>query len=214
MWFKFNWDMFITSFVPLWLFIFLCDLFDIFENAITAISTQKNFINIICYITFESLTQLISIVIILIIVILSIFGVTNYFKKLESSKQILKGTIRNARKSNKQSSDFFLAYIIPLIAFDFSELRSIILFVFYFAILAFLCIRNNNIYTNIMLELMKYRMYTCDIERVFPGNKIKVFTDSLVISKEDLSSIVGKKLKLADLENYIYINVEENNSNE
>ena len=56
-----------------------------------------------------------------------------------------------------------------------------------------------------MLELMKYRMYTCDIERDFPGNNSQKFIDSLIISKEDLSSIVGKKIKLADLENYIYI---------
>lgn len=33
MWLKFKWDMFVTSFIPLWISIIIFDLWDIVENA-------------------------------------------------------------------------------------------------------------------------------------------------------------------------------------
>ena len=117
-------------------------------------------------------------------------------------------------KSNKLSSEFLLAYILPLIAFDFSNLKSLALFVVYFAILAFLCIRNNNIYTNIFLEFKRYRIYLCDIERLVPGDKTTIYYDSLIISKEDLTLLEDKSIKYWDCDNYIYIHIKENIDNE
>ena len=78
-------------------------------------------------------------------------------EKLTESKRRPKGIIEKATKANKLSSEFLLAYILPMIAFDFGNLKYLALFVIYFTVLAFLCIRNNNIYTNVLLEVKGYR---------------------------------------------------------
>lgn len=157
---------------------------------------------------------LLSIVIISTIVIISMIGISNFLKKRECSKQNPTGTVLKVRKANKLSSEFLLAYILPLIAFDFSDLKSIVLFLTYFAILAFLCIRNNNIYTNIFLEFKKYRMYLCDIERSAPGDKKIIYYDGLIISRDDLTLFENKDIKYWDCDNYIYIHIKENDNNE
>ena len=98
-------------------------------------------------------------------------------------------------------------YILPMIAFDFGELKSVSLFVVYFFVLAFLCIRNNNIYTNIFLEFKGYKMYSCDGERTVI--KPRIYHDSLIISKADMTVFEGCPVSFWDFDNYIYIHVDE-----
>lgn len=98
-----------------------------------------------------------------------------------------------------------------MIAFDFGELKSVILFLIYFIVLAFLCIRNNNIYTNILLEFKGYKMYNCDIECTVL-NKTEVYSDSIIISANDLTLNESNNVKYWDFENYIYITVKEDNN--
>ncbi len=212
MWSKFKWDMFVTSFIPLWISIIIFDLWDIVEHAIVIFAKDEKLINKLLSCALDNIIQLVSIAVIFIMVAISIHGINKFLCKRESSKQNLPGTILKAKKANKLSSEFLLAYILPLIAFDFSNLKSIALFLTYFVILAFLCIRNNNIYTNILLEFKKYRIYSCDIERPVPGNKRVIYYDSLIISKDDLTSLENKQIKHWDCDNYIYIHIKENNN--
>ena len=95
-----------------------------------------------------------------------------------------------------------------MIAFDFSDLQGITLFVIYFAVLAFLCIRNNNIYTNILLEFKGYKMYICDIECDIMNRK-HIYYDSLVISEDNLTLCEGNEISYWDFDNYIYIKIAE-----
>ena len=199
MWAKFKWDMFVTSFIPLWISIIIFDIWDLVDYAITAYQKKGNPLEKLLSFACSNLIQIISIIVI---------------KDRENSQRNPIGTILKAKKANELSSEFLLAYILPLIAFDFSDLKSIALFLTYFVILAFLCIRNNNIYTNIMLEFKKYRIYSCDIQRLAPGNQTIIYYDSLMISKEDLTSLQNKKVKYWDCDNYIYIHIKENNDNE
>lgn len=214
MWIKFKWDMFVTSFIPLWISIILFDIWDVVENAIETFSKEGKFIDKLLVFLPANTLPLVSIAFIVIMVMISICGINKFLKERESSQQKSSGTILKAKKANKLSSEFLLAYILPLIAFDFSNIKSIALFLTYFGILAFLCIRNNNIYTNIMLEFKKYRIYSCDIERPLPGNKNVTYYDSLVISKDDLTSLERKKIDYWDCDNHIYIHIKENGNNE
>ena len=214
MWSKFKWDMFVTSFIPLWLSIIIFDLWDIIYNAITDYPKDgKWMLKLLCF-AWKNIIPLSSIVIIFIVVAISISGINKFLKERECSDQNPTGTILKVQKANKLSSEFLLAYILPLIAFDFGDLKSIVLFVTYFAILAFLCIRNNNIYTNIFLEFKKYKIYLCDIQRSAPGNKKISYYDSLILSKDDLTLLEDKKIKYWDCDNYIYIHIKEKDDNE
>lgn len=91
-----------------------------------------------------------------------------------------------------------------MIAFNFGDMQNITLFLIYFAVLAYLCIRNNNIYTNIFLEFKGYKMYTCDLECFILEEK-HTYHDSLIISKDDLTQEEGNSVTYWDFDNYIYI---------
>lgn len=205
MWNKFKWDMFITSFLPLWFSIAISDLWDCIDILLTQWKCELKFWDNLRMFLCASWLQLSSIVIVVVVVTISIRGISAFLKNRDSSTNNPNGTIKKARKANKLSSEFLLAYILPMIAFDFGKPKSVLLFVVYFFVLAFLCIRNNNIYTNIFLEFKGYKMYACDIQRNVITQKI--YYDSLVISKEDMTLLEGHDVPLWDFDNYIYIYV-------
>jgi hypothetical protein len=213
MWKKFKWDMFVTSFIPLWISIVVVDIWSIItlimEKWNNKITIADNLITILGI----SQIQLISITVISIVVICSIDGINSFLKKLSVSTDRPKGKVVKAMKANKLSSEFLLAYILPMIAFDFGDIQNIALFLIYFAVLAYLCIRNNNIYTNILLEFKGYKMYTCDLECFILEGK-HIYHDSLIISKDDLTQEEGNSVTYWDFDNYIYITTDGGKSDE
>ena len=188
MWKKFKWDMFVTSFIPLWLSIVVIDIWNVALFIIDNWDGKGKFVDNLMCVLCGSIIQLVSIAIIAILVLVSIIGINAFLNKKLSKdeKHLPKGTIESATKANKLSSEFLLAYILPMIAFDFSNLQNLALFIIYFSVLAFLCIRNNNIYTNILLEFKGYRIYTCNLTcKVIEDDH--TYHDSIVISKIDLT---------------------------
>jgi hypothetical protein len=146
--------------------------------------------------------------VIAILVLYSIVGINSFLKKkLTVKNNHPMGTVKKATKANKLSSEFLLAYILPMIAFDFGDPQKLVLFLIYFLVLAYLCIRNYNIYTNILLEFKGYRIYMCDFECMVVNEK-HIYHDSIVISKTDLTQEEGNEIPYWDFENYIYITVD------
>ncbi|MCI8404060.1 MAG: hypothetical protein HFE49_04075 [Clostridia bacterium] len=204
MWKKFKWDMFVTSFIPLWISIVVVDIWSIITLAMEKWNNKIKIADNLITILDIGKIQLISIIVISIVVICSIGGINSFLKKLSDSTDRPKGKVVKAIKANKLSSEFLLAYILPMIAFNFGDIQNITLFLVYFAVLAYLCIRNNNIYTNILLEFKGYRMYTCDLECFILEEK-HIYHDSLIISKDDLTQEEGNSVTYWDFDNYIYI---------
>ncbi|MDW5300720.1 MAG: hypothetical protein SA378_11400 [Sedimentibacter sp.] len=205
---KFKWDMFVTSFIPLWFSIIVINIWNIIENCSNDWKREISLWDNICILSKANYFFLVSIFIIFLLVFFSMISISIFLKDKKRSENKPTGTIIKARRANKLSSEFLLAYILPMIAFDFSDLQDIALFLIYFSVLATLCIRNNNVYTNIYLEFKGYRMYTCDIEcSVLDKNHI--YFDSLIISLYDLTTMIDKEIQYWDFENYIYINLNE-----
>jgi len=113
--------------------------------------------------------------------------------------------IITAKKSGNLVSDFLLTYILPMIAFDFSSLKDITLFVVYFSVLAFLSIRNDNVYTNILLEFKRYRMYDCEIEHLVAG--VTTNRECTIFSKNNLVAKINTEIMFYDFENDIFIDL-------
>ena len=206
MWGKFKWDMFVTSFIPLWFSIIVIDIWNIVLCILDNWDSKEKFLDNLNNVLCGSIVQLVSIVVIAALLLISIIGINTFLnKKLSNSeKQLPKGRIEKSTKANKLSSEFLLAYILPMIVFDFGNLQNLILFIIYFSVLAYLCIRNDNIYTNILLEFKGYRIYACDLTfNVL--EKEHTYHDSIVISKTDLTQEEGNKISFWDFENYIYI---------
>lgn len=204
MWQKFKWDMFVTSFIPLWISIIVIDIWDfvliVMDKWDKKVKTLENIVTLLS----EGCIQIISIIAIVIVVLCSIAGINTFLRKLNSYDNNPKATVLKVTKANKLSSEFLLAYILPMIAFDFGDLQNLSLFLIYFAVLAFLCIRNNNIYTNIFLEFKGYRMFICDLECTILEEK-HTYHDSLVISRDDLTQEEKNNVSYWDFDNYIYI---------
>lgn len=201
---KFKWDMFVTSFIPLWISIIVIDVWEIVNNFVkdwdpkdTAISNFKN-------LSINNALLWITILIVGVLVVNSLLGIKHFIKARNAAINKHKGIVRLARRANKLTSEFLLAYILPMIAFNFGDAKYIVLFIIYFTVLAILCIRNNNVYTNIYLEFLGYKMYDCDIE-CSVLNSTHVYKNSLIISPVELTTEIDNEVSYWDFENYIYI---------
>lgn len=209
----FKWNMFFTSFLPLWASIIVSDMWTVISEGykfVKGMDTLPVTVNAFLHEVIKFVEcvpiQLVSILILLLYIVISTHYITKEIKLQESSANKEIGCILRAKKSNKLTAEFLLAYILPMIAFDFGSLDSIVLFLIYFAVLSFLCVRNSNIYTNIFLEFKGYKMYECDIECGIM-NKKYVYTDCIVISKNNLTQPLPRKIQYFDFENYIYIDM-------
>ena len=76
-----------------------------------------------------ALLQTVSVFIIITIMFFSIIGLNKFLREREYNSSNPKGKIIKARKANKLSAEFLLAYILPLIAFNFNQLQGTILFI-------------------------------------------------------------------------------------
>lgn len=202
--------MFVTSFIPLWLSIIVIDVWTIVLFVLENWNRKGKLSDNLIRVLYGNCIQFVSIVVISILVLVSIIGINSFLdKKLVKDKNHLpESKIEKATRANKLSSEFLLAYILPMIAFDFGNPQNIALFTIYFSVLAYLCIRNNNIYTNIFLEFKGYRIYTCDLTcKVL--NDYHTYHDSIVISKSDLTQEEGNNVPYWDFENYVYITADK-----
>ena len=81
MWQKFKWDMFVTSFIPLWLSIVVLDAWNIVSLALEKWDDKskvlENLKNILC----SSSVQVISVIVIAFLLISSIAGINSFLKK-------------------------------------------------------------------------------------------------------------------------------------
>ena len=203
---KFRWDMFITSFLPLWLSILIDDMWNILQVGINGWCCNKSYLENLKFILQETIVYVVVVIIVCIVMITSMCSINSFLKDKYSISSPPCTKVNHAVRANNLASEFLIAYILPMIAFDFSELKSVILFAIYFGMLALLCIRNGNVYANIWLEFKGYRMYICELERYILGKTYK-YNDCLVISKQNLTSMTGKNIKYWDFENYIYIDL-------
>lgn len=205
--------MFITSFLPLWAAIVISDLYDISGYIICRWGRLRDpsfdFRGAAGRFMRTNGLMVGTVVVVTLVVLASIWDLNWFLKTKETEEAPPTGILRHVRKANKLSAEYLIAYILPMVAFDFAELRGVILFLLYFVVLAVLCIRNSNVYTNIYLELVKkFRMYECDVECTI-GSKKHVYENSLVISRRDLTARINGEIYYWDFENYIYLDLKK-----
>lgn len=178
----FKFSMFITSFIPLWITVVFLDILSI--------------VNSDCYHWTECLS-------IGAIFILNIFSVCILFNAIHSLQPSEFNTYRviEAQQEKGITSEFLLSYVLPLFVFDFTKWDGVCQFLIYFVILGFLCIRNNNVYANLIFELKNYRFYTCEVQWTTEN---KTNTNCIVISNTNLVSKKGNVIKIAVLNKPFY----------
>jgi len=189
--------MLITSFIPLWLSILFVVYVDIRPlDGTTLLEFLKD----------KNVSVWFSIFIAFFLILSTTYVVWFLLNSRKSSRVGGSGKITSARKSATLATDFLLTYIMPLIAFDFTRARDVALFLLYFVLIAFLNIRNGNVYTNILFEFTGYRIFICDIEKNVAGKPYK-FSECVVISKENLAGKIGQEFSYFDFNNDTYLNL-------
>ena len=165
----FTFSMFFLSFVPLWLVVIFIDCKSIFIDENDHIITEILFGLIVIFIG-----------------IISFIVVYSYLhsKRMDNINRYI---VENAEECKTITSDFFISYVLPLFAFDFTQWAGVFEFLVFFAALAFLCIKHNHLSVNIVLELMGFRMYKC---LLLNSDNKKI--ERIVITKEILT------IKIAD----------------
>lgn len=186
MWGKFKWHMFITSLFPLWIAIILIDIFDTISICRAIWDTGERFAYNFVSGLQNSLLQVITIAVIIIVVVCSTLGINAFITK--KTKEVHdKLSVSAIQKEGKLSTEFLLSCILPLVAFDFSRLRDVIIFLLFILTFAFLSIRNDNIYVNIYLEMRKYKIYSCTVVKTLIDKQNQI-NNCIVLSKIDLKS--------------------------
>lgn len=84
-----------------------------------------------------------------------------------------------------------------------ANLISLVLFLVFFVTLGFLCIRHNHFSVNILLEILNYKMFTCELE-----DEDKNVVQRKIISHRTLNTHKGEYIYLKSLNNEIKLDIE------
>lgn len=178
----FAFSMFFLSFLPLWIAVIFINGKSIWEGA--------------PYIG----TEIVSIALILIASVLSVISfLVSFYAKSWNGAQ--KYTMVSATEEKTTTSEFLLSYILPLFAFDFSVWHETVLFLIFFATFAFLCIRHSRFSVNLVLELLRYRIYSCKLE----SDGVEI--NKTVISKSVLETITKSEVCIHPINNEYAVHI-------
>ena len=175
--------LYFTSFLPLWISILFIDIKSYVEN------------------TGNLWTERISIFIILLAGFISLVLLPFVFtaNSIEGSTKVM---IKDARDDKTITSEYLLSYILPLFAFDFTKWDQVVLFLVFFVTLLFLRIRHNHFNANILLEILNYRIFTCELE-----DEDKNVIIRNIISRRTLNTHKGEFIYLKSLNNEIKLDI-------
>lgn len=127
-----------------------------------------------------------------------------FFVALINMKRHLRPDKRGAQKSSLESAseeklltaEFLATFIFPLFAFEFTTWEGMVIFAIFFLVFGWLCIRHNYFCTNIMLDVLGYRIYACHL---VDSNDVEY--EKKIISKRDLSLCTGTYIYAMGLNN-------------
>ena len=160
----FKWHMLITSFIPLWVSILIVNIWHIVNEGMVLWDTKyKFFSNVYCLLKKDWIIVAFSLIILLNMIVSSIYIIKFIKVQVDNNDKHNKVEITNIKQCSNVSAEYLIAYILPMLVFDFTSLLNILLFILYFSTLSFLTIRNNHVYVNILLEFKKYKIYKADV---------------------------------------------------
>lgn len=159
-------SMFFLSFTPLWVSVLFLDIKSIIENQTPLY------------------TEWISICVIAVLSVVSIISLSGSLR-VNNRAGIQKYRINHIEEQKSITAEYLLSYILPLFAFDFTVWDQVVLFLVYFLTLGYLCIKHNHLSVNVVLELLHYRFYQCEMETEdhVPVNKIIISKEKLINHK-------------------------------
>lgn len=172
-----KWILYISSYIPLYIIFIASNLFDIYDNYVDL--AEKNtydpltlMINSKINIILASIFLIIAIIFfILLLLLLRIAGKSSEFQDMYEIK-----------KNNKAINEYVLVYILPFITVQTNNYRELTIFFIIFFLVGVLAVKNDLVYINPVLYIMKYNVYT------FKENKNSL-EESVLLSKYTILEI-------------------------
>ena len=164
-------SMFFLSFAPLWISVLFLDIKSIINNETPLY------------------TEWISICVIVVLSAVSLIILSRSLR-VNDRASVLKYRLVCVEEQKSITAEYLLSYILPLFAFDFTMWDQVVLFLVYFLALGYLCVKHNHLSVNIVLELLRYRFYKCEMETEdgFPVTKFIISRAKLINHKNDIIS--------------------------
>lgn len=176
-----SFSMFFLSFFPLWISVLFIDIKSICEG-------NPNIG-----------TEIISILLIFVATIISLI-VLLFVLHPKETRGAQEYTIVSAREEKTITAEYLLSYILPLFAFDFTVWHEVVLFLIFFSVFAFLSIRHSCFSVNVVLEIMRYRFYSCELKNI-DGISIS----KTVICQESLPAQIGSVIMVRAINNEHFV---------
>ncbi|XEC95682.1 anti-phage protein KwaA [Paenibacillus tarimensis] len=132
----------------------------------------------------------------LFFLIVGLIFISRFNYKISGSKKT-PFKIISIQNENYQHLAFLSTYIIPLIAFDLSKIKYVIVLMVLLIVIGAIYIRTNIFHANPSLALLGFRIYKCEGEFRTGQNK-----DVIIISRQSL--MVGMKVSYLELDENIY----------
>lgn len=162
----FQWSMYYLSFTPLWICVLFMDVMSLFHK------------------TESPWTERISIILIPITFLIALFVMKSHLKPDKRGTQ--KNSLETASEEKLLTAEFLATFIFPLFAFEFTTWEGMVIFAIFFIVFGWLCIRHNYFCTNIMLDVLGYRIYACEL---VDSNDVEF--EKKILSKRDLTLCTG-----------------------
>lgn len=181
-----KWIFFISSYIPLYFIFIIQGILSLIDNYIQYNSTidESYPLSLLLPYTRENTflkDNIGSIGLIIFFIILSLVS----FQLLKST---LKDTGRtsdfcklyNIQKYNPAITEYILVYILPFISTSIFEIKDLITFIIVFLIIGILQVKNDLVYTNPVLYILNYNIYT------FKKDSPDAFNDSILITTDSI----------------------------
>ncbi len=179
----FSLSLYFTSFAPLWFSVLFVDLKSIIDGG--------DYLK----------TEWISIICILLLFIVCTFVLMVSLKTVSISGSETYRLIV-AKEQKAITSEYLLSYILPLFAFDFTKWDQVVLFLIFFGVLGYLCVKHNYFSVNIILEFARFKFYEC---RLVNDDGVEI--QSLLLSDRKLNSLHGHDISLKPINNEIKLDI-------
>lgn len=175
--------LYFSSFAPLWVSIFFVDAMSIIKG------------NTYIY------AEIISMGLILAGGLVSFWGLSFFLGK-KTRDGVRKYTIKRAHKEKTITTVYLLSYVLPLFAFDFTRWEEVFLFLIFFVTFGVLSFYHKNFSANIILELIHYSVYDCDVT-----NSDGISTCLKVLGRSELNGKITEEIELRPMNNDFYLEV-------
>lgn len=174
-----SYSMFFLSFIPLWITVIFIDGKSLIEGC------------------ENKYTEKISIILILLNVFICLIVLLVKINKKEHTYLYI---IEKTTEKKMITAEYLLSYILPLFAFDFTKWDEVVKFLIFFLTFSYLCIRHNSFSVNIVLELLRYKMYDCNL---INGDGKSV--ERNVISRKNPLVCKGEEVRIVPLNNEFWL---------